>query len=104
MRRHRTSCGRGTRLGEFELLGVSGIGGFGIVHLAPDKVVVEPDGRPVLLDSVAARRVIGDKSQTLAAILEPAGAPIEQQAEAASVKPELWTVLHALSATLHDPR
>jgi serine/threonine protein kinase len=75
----------------------------GVYHrdIAPDNIVIEPDGRPVLLDFGAARRVISDKSQALTAILKPAYAPIEQYAEAGSVKQGPWTDLYALGATLH---
>ena len=75
----------------------------GVYHrdIAPDNIVIEPDGRPVLLDFGAARRVISDKSQTLTAILKPAYAPIEQYAEAGSVKQGPWTDFYALGATLH---
>jgi serine/threonine protein kinase len=75
----------------------------GVYHrdIAPDNIQVEPDGHPVLLDFGAARRVISDKSQTLTAILKPAYAPIEQYAEAGSVKQGPWTDLYALGATLH---
>ena len=75
----------------------------GVYHrdIAPDNIQIEPGGRPVLLDFGAARRVISDKSQTLTAILKPAYAPIEQYAEAGSVKQGPWTDLYALGATLH---
>ena len=75
----------------------------GVYHrdIAPDNIQIGPEGRPVLLDFGAARRVIGDKSQTLTAILKPAYAPIEQYAEAGSVKQGPWTDLYALGATLH---
>ena len=75
----------------------------GVYHrdIAPDNIQIGPDGRPVLLDFGAARRVIGDKSQTLTAILKPAYAPIEQYAEAGSVKQGPWTDIYALGATLH---
>lgn len=75
----------------------------GVYHrgIAPDNIVIEPDGRPVLLDFGAARRVISDKSQTLTAILKPAYAPIEQYAEAGSVRQGPWTDFYALGATLH---
>jgi serine/threonine protein kinase len=69
--------------------------------IAPDNIVIEPDGHPVLLDFGAARRVISDRTQTLTAILKPAYAPIEQYAEAGSVKQGPWTDLYALGATLH---
>lgn len=77
--------------------------GEGIYHrdIAPDNILIEPDGRPVLLDFGAARRVIGDRSQTLTAILKPAFAPIEQYAEASSARQGPWTDLYALGATLH---
>ena len=75
----------------------------GVYHrdIAPDNIQIGPEGLPVLLDFGAARRVIGDKSQTLTAILKPAYAPIEQYAEAGSVKQGPWTDIYALGATLH---
>ena len=69
--------------------------------IAPDNILIEADNRPVLLDFGAARRVIGEKSQALTAILKPAYAPIEQYGEAASVKQGAWTDLYALGATMH---
>jgi len=75
----------------------------GVYHrdIAPDNIEIEPDGHPVLLDFGAARRVIGDKTQTLTAILKPAYAPVEQYAEAGSVRQGPWTDLYALGATVH---
>ena len=75
----------------------------GVYHrdIAPDNIQLEPDGRPVLLDFGAARRVISDKSQALTAILKPAYAPIEQYAEVGSVRQGPWTDIYALGATLH---
>jgi serine/threonine protein kinase len=75
----------------------------GVYHrdIAPDNILLEADGRPVLLDFGAARRVLGDRSQTLTAILKPAYAPIEQYAEASSARQGPWTDLYALGATLH---
>ncbi|MBC7940300.1 MAG: serine/threonine protein kinase, partial [Chitinophagaceae bacterium] len=75
----------------------------GVYHrdIAPDNIQIEADGRPVLLDFGAARRVISDKSQNLTAILKPAYAPIEQYAEVGSVRQGPWTDLYALGATLY---
>jgi serine/threonine protein kinase len=75
----------------------------GVYHrdIAPDNILIEKEGHPVLLDFGAARRVISDKSQTLTAILKPAYAPIEQYAEAGAVKQGPWTDIYALGATLH---
>ena len=69
--------------------------------ISPDNVILQPDGRPVLLDFGAARRVLGDKSMALTAILKPAYAPIEQYAEAGAVKQGPWTDLYSLGGTLH---
>ncbi|PPE70688.1 serine/threonine protein kinase [Caldimonas thermodepolymerans] len=69
--------------------------------IAPDNVLVLPDGRPVLLDFGAARRVIGDRTQTLTAILKPAYAPIEQYAEAGHLQQGPWTDLYALGAVMY---
>ncbi|MCW5633904.1 MAG: serine/threonine protein kinase [Rubrivivax sp.] len=78
----------------------------GVYHrdIAPDNIHLETDGgqgRPVLLDFGAARRVISGKTQTLTAILKPAYAPIEQYAETSAVKQGPWTDLYALGATMH---
>lgn len=75
----------------------------GIYHrdISPDNILLQPDGQPVLLDFGAARQVLTDKSVALTAILKPAYAPIEQYAEAGSVKQGAWTDLYALGATLH---
>jgi serine/threonine protein kinase len=69
--------------------------------IAPDNILVEAGNLPVLLDFGAARRVIGEKSQTLTAVLKPAYAPIEQYGEAQSLKQGPWTDLYALGATMH---
>ena len=77
--------------------------GEGVYHrdISPDNVILQPDGQPVLLDFGAARRVLGDKSMALTAILKPAYAPIEQYAEAGAVKQGPWTDFYSLGATLH---
>ena len=75
----------------------------GVYHrdISPDNIILAPDGRPVLLDFGAARRVLADKSVALTAILKPAYAPIEQYGESSSVKQGPWTDLYAMGATLH---
>ncbi len=69
--------------------------------IAPDNILIEANGRPVLLDFGAARRVITDRSQALTAILKPSYAPIEQYADVDGMKQGAWTDLYALGATVH---
>ena len=75
----------------------------GVFHrdIAPDNILVGDDGKPVLLDFGAARRVIGDQTQSLTAILKPNFAPIEQYGETEGLRQGPWTDLYALGATLH---
>jgi len=75
----------------------------GVYHrdIAPDNILLLPDGRPVLLDFGAARRVIGDGTQSLTAVLKPNFSPIEQYADDASLRQGPWTDLYALGATVH---
>ncbi|MCW7536578.1 serine/threonine protein kinase [Aquabacterium sp. A7-Y] len=69
--------------------------------IAPDNILLLKNGRPVLLDFGAARRVISDRTQNLTAILKPSYAPIEQYADASHLKQGPWTDLYALAAVVH---
>ncbi|MGC4059313.1 MAG: serine/threonine-protein kinase [Aquabacterium sp.] len=75
--------------------------------VAPDNILLLDDesgpgmGPPVLLDLGAARRVIGDHTQTLTAIVKPSFAPIEQYAETVQLRQGPWTDLYALAAVMH---
>ncbi|MFH7041344.1 protein kinase [Paucibacter sp. JuS9] len=70
--------------------------------IAPDNVLLPLDeADPILLDFGAARRAISDKTQSFTAILKPSYAPIEQYAEAASLRQGPWTDVYALGAVLH---
>jgi serine/threonine protein kinase len=68
--------------------------------IAPDNILLLPDGSPVLLDFGAARRVISDQ-QSLTAILKPSFAPIEQYGESTQMRQGAWTDLYALAAVLY---
>src|SRR5262249_45012151 len=69
--------------------------------IAPDNIIVQSDGRPVLLDFGAARRVIGDMTHALTAVLKPGYAPIEQYADEAEFDQGPWTDVYGFAATLH---
>jgi serine/threonine protein kinase len=69
--------------------------------IAPDNILLLRDGRPVLLDFGAARRVIGDLTQGLTVILKPGFAPIEQYADAPGLRQGPWTDIYALAAVVY---
>jgi len=75
----------------------------GVYHrdIAPDNILLPLEGPPVLLDFGAARRVIGDRTQSLTAILKPSYAPIEQYAEMTTLRQGPWTDIYALGAVMH---
>jgi hypothetical protein len=70
--------------------------------IAPDNVMQLPNGRWLLLDFGAARRVIGDMTQALTVILKPGYAPIEQYAEIPGMKQGAWTDVYALAAVVYN--
>lgn len=69
--------------------------------IAPDNIIILRDGRPLLLDFGAARRVIGDATQSLTVILKPGFAPIEQYAETAGMRQGSWTDIYAVAAVAY---
>lgn len=71
--------------------------------VAPDNIFLPADGSPpILLDFGAARQAIGDRTQVFTAILKPSFAPIEQYAEATSLRQGPWTDFYALAAAVHE--
>ena len=69
--------------------------------IAPDNILMLDGDRPLLLDFGAARRVIGDMTHDLTAILKPGYAPVEQYAEVSSMKQGAWTDIYALASVVH---
>jgi serine/threonine protein kinase len=69
--------------------------------VAPDNIILRPEAGPVLLDLGAARKVIGDRTQMLTAIVKPNYAPLEQYSETSQLKQGPWTDLYALGAVVY---
>jgi len=75
----------------------------GCVHgaVAPGNVLLQPDGRPLLLDLDAVRgELVSDRTQSMMAALQPCFEPIEQRAPVSYMVLGPWTDLYALAATL----
>ncbi|MGM9485343.1 serine/threonine protein kinase [Roseateles sp. NT4] len=71
--------------------------------VAPDNIFMPADGSaPILLDFGAARQAISDKTQVFTAILKPSFAPIEQYAEATTLRQGAWTDFYALAGSVHE--
>jgi serine/threonine protein kinase len=74
-------------------------------NVSPDNVLMLPGSeqnpRPVLLDFSAARRVIGDATQTLTAILKSGYSPVEQYEAEQTGRQGAWTDVYSLSALLY---
>ncbi|MEN9631154.1 MAG: hypothetical protein RJA10_4382, partial [Pseudomonadota bacterium] len=68
--------------------------------IAPDNIVLTASG-PVLLDFGAARRVIGDLTHALTAVLKPGYSPIEQYGEMPELEQGPWTDIFALAGVLY---
>jgi serine/threonine protein kinase len=68
--------------------------------VAPDNILLQPNGQPVLLDFGAARHVLGDATQALTVILKAGFAPIEQYAQGTGVDQGPWTDIYALGAVV----
>jgi serine/threonine protein kinase len=69
--------------------------------IAPDNILIQTDGRPLLLDFGAARRVISDMTHTLTVILKPGYAPIEQYGALPGSQQGPWTDIYALAAVVY---
>ncbi len=68
--------------------------------VAPDNIFLLEDGHPVLLDFGAARAVIGERTQSLTAILKPSFAPVEQYSQTGVLRQGPWTDFYALGGVM----
>jgi formylglycine-generating enzyme required for sulfatase activity/tRNA A-37 threonylcarbamoyl transferase component Bud32 len=68
--------------------------------IAPDNIIIRPDGTPVLLDFGAARRAMAEQSRVLTGIIKAGYSPQEQYATDGRLQGP-WSDLYALGATLY---
>lgn len=70
--------------------------------IAPDNIMVLPDGHSVLMDCGAARRIIGGMSQASTSVLKPGYAPVEQYSGDGEMHQGAWTDIYAIGALLYQ--
>ena len=68
--------------------------------IAPDNIIVRPDGTPVLLDFGTARRAVAEKSRALTGIVKAGYSPQEQYASDSRLQGP-WSDLYAFGGTLY---
>ena len=68
--------------------------------IAPDNIIVRPDGTPVLLDFGTARRAVAEKSRALTGIVKAGYSPQEQYAADSRLQGP-WSDLYAFGGTLY---
>ena len=69
--------------------------------IAPDNIIIRPDGTPVLIDFGSARGEIASHTKTLSALVKPGYSPYEQYATTAASRQGPWTDIYSLAATLY---
>src|SRR5690554_3049433 len=69
--------------------------------IAPDNIVIQNNGQPVLLDLGSARRVISGLQTALTVVVKPGYAPIEQYTDDTISEQGPWTDIYALGAVIY---
>ncbi|KAB2847718.1 MAG: serine/threonine protein kinase, partial [Hyphomicrobiaceae bacterium] len=69
--------------------------------IAPDNIMIRPDGSPCLIDFGAARQSVGQQSKTLTAIIKAGYSPAEQYDTEGTQRQGPWSDIYALAATLY---
>jgi serine/threonine protein kinase len=68
--------------------------------VAPDNIIIRPDGSPVLLDFGAARRLVTETSNQMTGLVKQGYSPQEQYTTDGKAQGP-WTDIYALGATLY---
>jgi serine/threonine protein kinase/Tfp pilus assembly protein PilF len=69
--------------------------------IAPDNIMIRPDGSPCLIDFGAARQSVGQQSKTLTAIIKAGYSPAEQYDTEGTQRQGPWSDIYALAATFY---
>lgn len=75
----------------------------GMFHrdIAPDNIIIRPNGKPVLIDFGAARHFVREHSHTIGAIVKHGFSPPEQYTLDTKLQ-GAWSDIYALSATIYS--
>jgi len=68
--------------------------------IAPDNIMIRPDGSPVLIDFGSARREVASHMRTMSVLVKPGYSPVEQYAQEGK-RQGPWSDIYALAATLY---
>lgn len=76
--------------------------GVGLLHrdIAPDNIMIRPDGSPCLIDFGAARQAVAERSQVMSAVVKGGYSPPEQYTRSGRSQGP-WSDIYALAATLY---
>lgn len=69
--------------------------------ISPDNIMVLNDGKPILLDLGAARRLESENAQALTVLVKPGYAPIEQYSGDSDVQQGPWTDIYGWGASAY---
>ncbi|HEX4893259.1 MAG TPA: serine/threonine-protein kinase, partial [Hyphomicrobiaceae bacterium] len=102
------SLGRAPRQQELDRILVPLLDALEAVHaadflhrdIAPDNIIIRPDGSPVLIDFGSARKEVAKHSRNVSALVKPGYSPNEQYATDGRQQGP-WTDIYALGATLY---